>query len=169
MTIEVFRIQKGLDIDRQVQILYGPTTPVTIDADAAPVGSLFLSTTTGNLYSKVTPGVGIVHWQILEATPPPMTVTNVTSVTTIDAVLTNLAKWVIQIVVSADSTRVRAYEVFATHNGVVVSSDVYSSLNIGVAPAGLQITVALTGGDTLNLRVKSTTPVDVEAKRVSVF
>lgn len=169
MTIEVFRIQKGLDIDRQVQVLYGPTIPNTSDSDAAPVGSLFLSSGTGNTYSKFSAGVGPTHWQLLSATSPVMSATNVTAPTTIDAVLSDCAKWLIRIYVAADTTRVRAYEVFATHNGIVVSSDVYSSLNTGVAPAGLKVTVALTGGNTLNLRVQSTTPVNVDTKRVAVF
>jgi len=94
---------------------------------------------------------------------------NVTSITTIDSVLAICAKWIIRIVVNGDSSRVHAYEILATHNGVIVSSVAYSSLNIGIAPIGLQITITLSGGNTLNLNVQSTTSVDVQSKRVAAF
>jgi hypothetical protein len=95
--------------------------------------------------------------------------TNVTTVVTLDAVVSVGAKWVVRAVNAADSTNVMAMEIFATHNGVSVDMTRYAVLKMGTSIAGLTFDVTLSVGGTLNLVVSSTTAVNVTAKRVTVL
>lgn len=92
--------------------------------------------------------------------------TNITTQTTVDSVVALAAKWLVRVIVNGDSTRVRAYEVFATHDETTnVDQTEYAVLALGTAPSGLNITVTVSGGDTLNLTLTSTDAVDVKTIR----
>jgi len=62
MAEQFFRINRGLEIDDTVQILQGAGSPGSGDSGAAQVGSLYLDNLTGDVWSKITVGVGVQHW-----------------------------------------------------------------------------------------------------------
>ena len=61
MSLDLFRVSGGLQIDESTQILEGSQAPV-LDA---PVGSLYTNTTTGELFTKVAAGAGASTWEVL--------------------------------------------------------------------------------------------------------
>ena len=61
MSLDLFRVSGGLQIDESTQILEGSQAPV-LDA---PVGSLYTNTTTGELFTKVAEGAGASTWEAL--------------------------------------------------------------------------------------------------------
>ena len=61
MSLDLFRVSGGLQIDESTQILEGAQSPV-LDA---PVGSLYTNTTTGELFTKVAAGAGASTWEVL--------------------------------------------------------------------------------------------------------
>lgn len=94
-----------------------------------------------------------------------VSVTNLTSVQTIDSITSGSAKWLVRVELVADTTRVYATEVFAVGNGTSSDFTRYATLKIGTAIPGLSVTVDNVGG-TLRLRVVSTGAVNVSARRV---
>jgi hypothetical protein len=104
----------------------------------------------------------------LAATALQTSVTNVTSVQTIDSVTGALsAKWLVRVVNASDSTNVYSTEVYAVSNGVSADYTRYATLKIGGNIVGLAVTVDLSAG-ALRLRVASTGAVNVSARRVGV-
>lgn len=97
------------------------------------------------------------------------TALNVTTITTVDATLADMSKWIVRVEEVATPGNVKALEVFATHDGTNVDSTQYGVLKLGSPINGLTVDVTLTGGNTLNLTVASTAAVNVKAKRVAVF
>jgi len=97
------------------------------------------------------------------------TVTNVTSVQTIDSVTAGAAKWFVRVELESDTTRVYATEVYALSDGTATGSDFtrYATLRMGTAIPGLVVSVDAAGGD-LRLRVAASVAVKVEARRASV-
>jgi hypothetical protein len=95
--------------------------------------------------------------------------TNVTSVQTIDSATSSVTEWDVFIREVATPTRVWAGKVFAMHNGVAVDYTNFAILKLNGNINGLSVTVTLTGGDTLNLRVASSSAVDVKAQRLASF
>jgi hypothetical protein len=62
MALSMFRITKGLELDN-IQILEGAGVPGAAgDPSLAPVGSLYLDHSSGDLYTKITAGVGTNKW-----------------------------------------------------------------------------------------------------------
>lgn len=60
---DYFRIVRGLELDEKVRILTGTGVPgSTADTDSAFVGSIFLSTSAGALYTKISAGTGSGSW-----------------------------------------------------------------------------------------------------------
>jgi hypothetical protein len=62
MAQDLFRVNKGLNIDGLSHYLQGSGAPNGGDADAAPQGSLYVDTATGFFYSKDTAGTGADKW-----------------------------------------------------------------------------------------------------------
>ena len=94
--------------------------------------------------------------------------TNVTTITTVDAAVALIAKWVIRVEEVATPGNVYSTEMIATHDGTSVDSTKYAILKLGSNITGLDITITLTGGDTLNVNVVSTDAVNVVTKRIMV-
>lgn len=94
-------------------------------------------------------------------------VNNVTTITTIDSVVSSMTKWIVRCQSVATPANVYAVEVFAMHNGTNPDHTNYAALKLGSTISGLVINVTLTGGNTLNLTVVSTAAVNVTAKRVA--
>jgi hypothetical protein len=65
MALDMFRIEKGLEIDELVQYLQGAGSPGTGDSGAAPVGSVYTDNLNGEIWTKITVGTGIAHWSQL--------------------------------------------------------------------------------------------------------
>ena len=96
-------------------------------------------------------------------------VANVTTITTVDAATAVVTEWDVFVREVATPTRVWAGKVFATHNGTSPDYTTFGVLRLNGAITGLSVSVTLTGGDTLNLRVTSTSAVDVKAKRLTTI
>lgn len=97
------------------------------------------------------------------------TVTNVTSVQTIDtAIGAGSAKWLVRVELEADPSRVYATEIYALSNGTSVDFTRYGTLRIGTSIPGLAVTADFDAGN-IRLRVAATGAVQVEARRVSVI
>jgi hypothetical protein len=95
-------------------------------------------------------------------------VTNVTSITTVDSIPgAGSAKWLVRAANAADPTNVYATEVYAVSNGTAADYTKFATLRIGLAIAGLAVTVDCVAGE-LRLRVASTAAVNVTARRVGV-
>lgn len=65
MAESFFQIYRGLEIDELVQYLQGAGSPGTGDSGNAPVGSVYTDNLTGDVWSKITSGVGVQHWSKL--------------------------------------------------------------------------------------------------------
>lgn len=98
-------------------------------------------------------------------------VTNVTSVQTIDTAVDALAaKWFVRVELVSDPTRVYATEVYALTDGLGVSDFTrYATLRIGTAIPGLVVSVDVDGSNNMRLRVAATGAVNVIARRASVL
>ena len=94
-----------------------------------------------------------------------VSITNVTSIQTIDSVTAGSAKWLVRVELVSDTTRVYSTEVYALGNGVSSDFTRYATLKIGTAIPGLSVTVDNVGGS-LRLRVASTGAVNVASRRV---
>lgn len=104
----------------------------------------------------------------LAATTSQTTVTNVTSVQTIDSVVADGAKWLVRCEDASDPTRVYATEVYALSNGVTVDFTRYGTLRIGTSIPGLSVTADFNAGS-IRLRVASTGAVNVQVRRVGAL
>lgn len=63
MTIQYFGVRRGINIDGEVTICHGIGIPgTTPDTDAAGVGSIYMDTATGVLYTKTSAGAGTARW-----------------------------------------------------------------------------------------------------------
>jgi len=64
MSLDFFRIERGLELDESVQYLQGSGAPGAIgDTAAALVGSVYTDNATGDLYTKIAAGTGLDKWQ----------------------------------------------------------------------------------------------------------
>ena len=61
MSLDLFRVSGGIQIDESTQILEGAAAP-TVDA---PVGSVYTETTSGNVFVKIAAGAGAANWSEL--------------------------------------------------------------------------------------------------------
>ena len=104
----------------------------------------------------------------LAATSLTSTLTNVTSITAVDTVAAVVAEWDVFVRQSDTPARVRAFKVFAMHNGTNVDSTIFAALTRGGNISGFQATVTLSGGN-LVLNIQSTAAVDVKAQRLSAI
>ncbi len=65
---DYFRVMRGIEIDEKIRIFQGENEPgATIDAENAPVGSMYADTVSGELYVKRTTGAGNVSWRKLDS------------------------------------------------------------------------------------------------------
>lgn len=101
----------------------------------------------------------------LSATAQQTSVTNVTSVQTIDSVAAGAAKWLVRVELAANPADVYATEVYAVSNGSTVDFTRYGTLRLGTNIPGLVVSADLNAGS-IRLRVASTGAVNVEARRV---
>ena len=62
MSEDFFRISRGLELDESIQLLQGIGSPGAGDSGNAQVGSVYLDNLNGDLWTKITSGVGIQHW-----------------------------------------------------------------------------------------------------------
>ena len=97
------------------------------------------------------------------------TQTNVTTLTVADSIVAEMGKWILRVQEVGTPANVVTEEILATHNGSTLTFTEYGILKLGAAITGLSIDVTLTGGDTLNVTVSSTSAVDVKINRVVVF
>lgn len=104
----------------------------------------------------------------LAATSLTSTLTNVTSLTAVDTVAAVTAEWDVFVRETATPTRVRAFKVFAMHNGTDVDSTIFATLTRGGAITGFAATVTFSSGN-LVLNIQSTSAVDVKAQRLSAI
>ena len=66
MSLDFFRIERGLELDESVQYLQGIGQPGALgDTAAAPVGSVYTDNITGDLFTKIAAGTGVNKWQKL--------------------------------------------------------------------------------------------------------
>lgn len=66
MSNDMFRIERGLEIDSLAQYLVGSGTPGSGpggDTNSAPVGSVYTNTADGSIWTKITPGSFSADWQ----------------------------------------------------------------------------------------------------------
>lgn len=64
MSLDFFRIERGLELDDSVQYLQGTGAPGAAgDTAAAQVGSVYTDNATGDMYTKIAAGTGLVKWQ----------------------------------------------------------------------------------------------------------
>jgi hypothetical protein len=98
-------------------------------------------------------------------------VTNVTSVQTIDSVTADAAKWFVRVELVSDPSRVYATEVYALSDGGTGTDFTrYATLRLGTAIPGLVVSVDNDGSNgNLRLRVAATGAVNVIARRASVL
>lgn len=96
-----------------------------------------------------------------------VTVTNVTSIQTIDSVTNGAAKWLVRVENVADLANVYATEVYAVSNGVIADYTRYATLKVGTNISGLTVSVDYSAGS-MRLRVASTAAVNVSVRRVGV-
>lgn len=105
----------------------------------------------------------------LAATTSVVTVTNVTSVQTIDSIAgADAAKWLVRVELASDTTRVYATEVYALSDGTTADYTRYATLKLGTTIPGLAVTVDYVGG-AMRLRAAATGAVNVTARRVGVM
>jgi hypothetical protein len=109
-----------------------------------------------------------------------VTASNVTTVTTVDSIncrAYDAVKWFIVCIDHSSPGNKQTAEIFAGHDGTPsidasnVDFNLSSLLSINTAPTGLTFTVTLTGtgaSQVMNLRVSSTTAVDVKVTRITV-
>lgn len=65
MAMSMFRVTKGIELDN-IQMLEGAGIPgASGDSSLAPVGSLYLDNTNGELFTKVAVGVGTNKWSVM--------------------------------------------------------------------------------------------------------
>ena len=62
MSLDFFRIERGLELDESIQLLQGAGAPGTGDSGIAPVGSAYLDNSNGDLWTKISAGAGVSHW-----------------------------------------------------------------------------------------------------------
>lgn len=94
--------------------------------------------------------------------------TAVVTSTPLDSVKAVAVKYLAHVEQVGSTSNVRAYEIYVAHNGVTTDLTRYATLAFGTAPVGLDFTASLTGGDTINLSVISTTSVNVRWKRLGI-
>lgn len=123
-----------------------------------------LEAAVGELDAQVNTNVSDID--ALEAQGLTTTASNVTTQTTVDTVTAVAVEWFLYCKENA-GTDVNTFKVTATHDGTNVDSTSFSVLRPGLAViVGLDVDVTL-NGSSLELKVSSTTAVDVKAKRVS--
>ena len=63
MSLEIYRIERGLEINQNVQVLEGTGDPgISGDSTTAPLGSIYIDTSTSYVYSKTKVGTGADKW-----------------------------------------------------------------------------------------------------------
>jgi len=92
-----------------------------------------------------------------------------TTSTTADFITAETAKWTLRVQETGTPDNVVTEEILATHNGTSVTFTEYAILKLGSLITGLTVDVTLTGGDTMNVIVTSTNPVDVKINRTAIF
>lgn len=93
-------------------------------------------------------------------------VSNVTTATVIDSVVTNIAEWTVHCTEVGSPTNAESARVYALHNGTSIDYSISSVMRVGDVISGLTFTVALSGSDTLDLNVESlSTAVNVTVRR----
>lgn len=183
-------IEKGIRLAKEnsdtdiLDLLFGTAAPGgdTGEQDNAPIGSVYFRTD-GSMYSKIADTNATTDWQLNAPSSgeTPTTVTGITTATTVDSVLvdsTKAVKWYVQAFEEADPNNIKAFEVFAVHDGTAsadaTDSDetVYAKLSMG-ANFNLVISVDVNGtgaGQTMRLRAQSSTAgVTVSVKRERVM
>lgn len=64
MSLDFFRIERGLELDESVQYLQGSFAPGAAgDTAAALIGSVYTDNTDGSIYTKIAAGTGLDKWQ----------------------------------------------------------------------------------------------------------
>lgn len=155
------------DVNENITALDGEVASVNdylgkTAGNASPDYSSVVFVTDGD---SVTTAVGKLD-AALATTSLTTTLTNVTSISTVDSVAGIMAEWDVFVRQNDTPTRVRAMKVFAMHNGTNVDYTVFATLIRGGTIDGFALTVDLDAGS-LRLRVQSTDAVDVKAQRVA--
>lgn len=183
-------IEKGIRLAKEnsdtelFDILFGTAAPGgdTGEQDDAPIGSVYFRNT-GDIYTKIADANVSGDWQLNSPTSsePPIVVTGITTVTTVDSVLVDsvkAVKWYVQVFEEADPENIKAFEIFASHNGSAASDatqaddTTYAKLKIG-ANFNLTLAVDVNGtgaAQAMRLRATSTSAgVTVSVKRERVL
>lgn len=93
---------------------------------------------------------------------------NITTITTVDTIAkatVDSVKWVVFATDNATTTKKRACEILAVHDGTNIDYTEYAVLKLGNAITGFSITATISGANIL-LQVTSTEAVNVEVRRV---
>lgn len=94
---------------------------------------------------------------------------NVTTITTIDSLVSPMGEWMVRAVDASNPSNVYGATIVATHNGVSVDATKYAVLKLGSAISGLSLDVTLSGGNTLQLKAQSIAAVNVTVRRISAM
>lgn len=93
---------------------------------------------------------------------------NITATTVVDSAIATMGKWIVVATEIATPTNIYSTEISAIHNGTTIDFARSNILSLGSAITGLDISVSVTGGNTLNLNITSTSAVNVKVYRVMV-
>lgn len=190
MSRVLHQIEKGIRLAKEnsdtdiFDILFGAAAPGgdTGEQDDAPIGSVYFRNT-GDIYTKIADTNATSDWQLNSPSSgeAPVVVSGITTVTTVDSVLVDsvkAVKWYVQAIEDADPENVKAFEIFASHNGsaandaTAADDTTYAKLKLG-ANFNLTLAVDVNGtgaGQVMRLRATSTSAgVTVSAKRERVL
>lgn len=122
MAMSMFRVTKGIELDN-IQILEGSGAPGAAgDPSLAPIGSLYLDNTNGDLFTKVAAGVGTNKWSVL-ATESYVD-TEITTVTNMVTALGNAFNYV-GVLTSGGATSGAAFDLTTLAAGSKDAGDYY--------------------------------------------
>lgn len=145
-------------------VVAGNTTHQNIQALDSALGAPVVSTGVVLNTNSANANIQALATELAQTTSQ-TTVTNVTSIQTIDAVAANAAKWLVRVEEAATPANVYATEIYAVSNGSAVDFTRYATLRLGTSIAGLVVSADLDSG-AIRVRVASTAAVNVTVRRV---
>lgn len=171
----------GLNIDNSIGFIHGSGLPGSSggNPDLVNKGSLYVNDIDGALWKKISDGSGTGRWREVTYGTAPKGLNNFSGIQVIDYAKVDdvgLAKWVVEVSLSNDTSNKYMAEVTAFHNGTasadatVLDFNEYGILQVGTIIPGLSIQSGLSGtgiDQLIELRVGATQNINVLARRVS--
>jgi hypothetical protein len=160
-------VQFGPNVVNGNFIFAATKTNQNIQALDSEIGAQVASTGVILSTNSINQNISALATELAKATTE-VTVTNVTSVQTIDSATGRAAKWLVRVELVSDVTRSYATEVFVLGDGANASDFTrYATLRLGTAIPGLVVSADSVAG-VLRLRVASTGAVNVTTRRVGL-